>query len=81
MPMDLDVQIARDKWYRGEWSCWDVCRSIELQWADRHINDADGDGSNVNAHAPEDVAVFLEAAAACAGEIAKWATVIAAVVK
>lgn len=72
MAMDVDVRFARDAWKSGTWTCFDVCESIERQWADRHVNDADGDKSNYNAHSPEDVAVFCEAAAACAVEVAKW---------
>jgi hypothetical protein len=72
MTMDIDVQIAVERWREGRLDCFDVCRVIELQWADKHVEDADGDGSNYNAHAPEDIAVFAEAAAACAVEVAKW---------
>lgn len=72
MTMDIDVQFARDEWKAGRWTPFDVCESIARQWADKHVNDADGSGEDINAHSAEDVGVFAEAAAACAVEVAKW---------
>jgi hypothetical protein len=75
---DPDVVIARAKWDSKEWSPWDVCRSLELQWLDQHQNmgDTDGNGidddAEVNAHSPEAVALYAEAVAACALELAAW---------
>lgn len=79
MAMDIDVRIARERWQAGEWTAFDVCRSIALQWSDQHVEDADHDGSNVNAHSAADVAVFVEAAAACAVDLAKWIALAAAI--
>jgi len=70
--MDPDVKLAQEKWDAGEWTCWDVCRSIALQWGDQHVNDADGDGSNYNAHSAADIAVFAKAALACSKEVMQW---------
>lgn len=77
--IDPDVALAQEKWDRGEWDCFDVARSILLQWGDRHVNDADGDGSNYNAHSLEDVAVFGKAVGAAVLEVASWVARLAAV--
>jgi hypothetical protein len=73
--MDPDVKLARDHWkVAKDWTAFDVATSIRLQWADRSIDDADGDGSNYEARDPEDVAVFVEA---CAEVAAEWALLAA----
>ena len=78
MALDPDVKFAYDAWKAGTWTAFDVCESIARQWGDRHVDDADHSGENINAHDPADVAVFCEAAAAVVAQGLKWAAQLAA---